>query len=885
MVLCSNCKSQNAPGSNVCAKCGAALPEEITSATAGTPILVVRWPGGKTEEHALVKASTRVGRGLNNEIVLDFPTVSGNHLELQRSAGQLLVVDLGSTNGTQLNGYLITPKVPYTLLTGDVLRVGDFTGNSVSMGLKPPVEEAGWVREVGSQDLSDFPRVIIGRDPDTQLHLEHATVSRRHAEIVRQDSGHAILDLGSANGTFVNGRRVSGSRMLAVGDVIQIGPFRFTYDGRLERLTTVVSRGHRLDAVGVGVQVADGRMILRDVSLSIAGGEFVALVGGSGAGKSTLLKAMNGYNPASHGRMLIDGKNLYENLDAYRNLMGFVPQDDIIHKELPVRRALWHAARLRLPDASGDEIRKRVDEVLATLELTEHADKPVRVLSGGQRKRVSIAVELLAQPVLLFLDEPTSGLDPGLEKKMMYDLNRLADQGRTVVLVTHATGNIEQCHHVAFLAEGRLAYYGPPRDAISFFLARDFSDIYLKLSKENEPERARLLPPGGPTDSPDGRLHAPGQAGATPRGPSLSPAEVWADHYQHSDLYKEYVGISQSHIAAAAQAPAEPAPKPVGRARDSVLRQIWVLARRQFDLIRHDWRTLFVLLAMMPIIAGMFAAVSGPSDLVGTQLNASEIDEELKADVKGAAVGETAEFVPAPTAIKLITMLCLALTQAGTFGAAYEIVKERAIFKRERAVNLRVLSYLSSKVMVLGAFAVLQVACALVILGLRVDFSFSPILDALPNASFELFVTLLLAVLASIAFGLFISAVVPTADIVLYVILIQLFVQIILAGTLFPLPDNPASRLMISRWSIDAVGATVGIRELNDQSRVCRVIEVPETKETITNCSAAAISEKDLSLPYTHTREHLLTCWGALLAQALAWGLLTMIVQARKKID
>ena len=193
-----------------------------------------------------------------------------------------------------------------------------------------------------------------------------------------------------------------------------------------------------------GKQVGGGRMILTDVSLAVLAGEFVSLVGGSGAGKSTLLRAMNGFNPATQGQMLIDGEQLYPNLDAYRMIMGYVPQDDIIHRELTVGKALYYAAKLRLPDAGKVEIETRTREVLEMVDMGAHVHKPVRVLSGGQRKRVSIAVELLAQPDLLFLDEPTSGLDPGLEKKMMYDLNRLADRGKTVVLVTHATANIEQ---------------------------------------------------------------------------------------------------------------------------------------------------------------------------------------------------------------------------------------------------------------------------------------------------------------------------------------------------------------------------------------------------------------------------------------------------------
>ena len=899
-TLCPRCRVPVRPGARFCPACGYPLQAPPAAAPpAGCPTLVVRWPGGRTEEHALTKNVIQVGRSPGNDIVLNFPTVSARHLRLDVAASGIRVTDLESTNGTQLNGRRIPPNVPQPWEPGDVIRVGDPHGNSVSMTLKGRDGEFLRTRPLGMQDLAQFSRVLVGRNPSSQLHLDHPTVSWRHAEVVRQDGGFAIRDLGSSNGTFVNGQRVTGWVTLGVGDVVQIGPFKLVYDGEVQGLAKSVSRGHRLDAVRLGMQVAGGRMILDEISLSVQAGEFVALVGGSGAGKSTLMKAMNGYNPATHGNMFIDGEDLYSNLGAYRTLMGYVPQDDIIHRELPVRLALWYAAKLRLPDASASEIEGRIQNVLRTVEMTEHAGKPVRVLSGGQRKRVSIAVELLAQPDLLFLDEPTSGLDPGLEKKMMYDLNRLADQGRTVVLVTHATANIEQCDHVAFLVQGNLAYYGPPRDATSFFQARDFADIYLKLSQEVNPVEGKLAPPELQPyyQTVQARLSSSRDRQKGDGGTSRMPAGLlWTEHYRRSSLHQKYVASRLPHVTPAGQ-PAQnvPSGRPK-RARDSTLRQLWILARRQFDLIRHDLRTLFVLLIMMPIIAGLFMGVSNRDDLTGWQLNREEIEVEFKAALEGEDAGEKESYVPAPTAQQLITMLGLALTQAGTFGAAYEIVKERAIFKRERAVNLRVGAYIASKVLVLGAFAVVQVASSLLILGLGVDLGVEPIFDLFPTGAWELFVTLLIAVLASIMLGLFISAIVPSADVILYIILVQLFVQIILSGALFPLPDTPvtnvASKFVISHWTMDAMGSTVDIPGLNEKSLGCQVWEeeVPLADgsvqtQTGVDCDSAAVPDEDLGLDYEHSQEHLLLTWGGLLVQAIVWGGLTTLVQARKKIE
>lgn len=839
--VCAQCDAPLHAGAHFCAHCGAmvnaASPAQHSDRS---PVLVVIRPGQSPAEYPLERPALHLGRGPENDIVLNDSILSAQHLRIEVNGRDVRVIDLGSTNGTQLNGRFIPPHTPRALQPDDVIRIGNPQGNSLSLRLKRRQATSLRMQPLGMQALAQHARIVIGRAAECQMTLEHPTVSRRHAEIARQSAGYAIRDLESVNGTFVNGARVEDWRALHTGDVIHIGPFRLVYDGHTQKLSTAVTRGHRLDTVRLGKQVQGGHMILNDVSIAVHGGEFVALVGGSGAGKSTLIKAMNGFSPATHGRMLIDGDDLYANLEAYRTLMAYVPQDDIIHKQLPVRLALWYAAKLRLPDATNPEIEQRVAEVLQLVDMTAHADKPVYVLSGGQRKRVSIAAELLSQPELLFLDEPTSGLDPGLEKKMMYDLNRLADQGRTVVLVTHATTNIEQCDHVAFLTQGRLAYYGPPSDAIDYFKARDFADIYLKLSQDAEPT-------------------------------------AWAKQYRRSPICRRYVRERQAPLKTL-QPPAQNAPVQRPRpARDSALRQIGVLARRHLDLIRHDWITLFILLIMMPIISLLFMTVSDKHDLTGWQMTQAQVDARLIAQL--ATTGEEkAEYMPVQAATQLLTMLGLALTQAGAFGAAFEIVKERSIFLRERSINLQPGAYVVSKILVLGLFAVIQVASSLFILSLKVSLDFAPILDFFPNGGMELLVTLLLGVIASIMLGLFISAMVPTPDIVLYIILGQLFAQIILSGALFPLPDNFASKLVISHWTMDAMGSTVNVLQLNEEGRACSTSEYGEV------CTSIVSAPEKLGLNYAHTSDHLLTTWAALLVQTCFWGVLTMIVQTQRRV-
>ena len=838
--------------------------------------VIFRWPGGDLDRRPVTGDIVRVGRHPANDIVLDFPAVSGRHLQISVAATPAEILDLGSTNGTLLNGERLEPQVARPFLPGDVARIGDFTGNSVAVSIdRADVTSSAHLRPAGEASLSDSGAVVIGREPGCALQLNHPNVSRRHAQIAVRDGRHELRDLGSSNGTFVNGRRVTRPVALNVGDLIQVGPYSLAFDPARQGIQTMVARGHRFDALDLGVEVADGRMILEEVTLCVEAGEFVALVGGSGAGKSTLMKALNGYNRATHGRMLIDGRDLYPVLDTYRTEMGFVPQDDIIHRELPVRRALWYAARLRLPDATPVEIEARIDDALAMVEMTGHAEKPVRVLSGGQRKRVSIAVELLAQPTVLFLDEPTSGLDPGLEKKMMYDLNRLTDSGRTVVLVTHATGNIEQCHQVAFLSQGRLAYYGPPNQATGFFGARDFSDIYLKLSGESAAADAI------PTEL------EPAFRSLSARGRSPSPqdvGELWAERYRESEYFEKFVRLRQRSITAGAIESADAGPGPSEVTHDSLLRQLWILMIRQFDLMWNDPFMMIVLLLVVPVVTALFAAVSEPDDFVGWRMDVDQVREVLRFQLRGAPVDSTANYIPQPIAAKLCTMLCLIIAQAGTFGAAYLIVHERAIFKRERAVNLKVGSYVLSKALVLTLFGVLQAASALYVLSLRVELPSDPILSQLSSASVELFITLMLTMVASVMFGLFISAVAPSAEGVVYILLLQLFIQMVGSGTLFPIPDNPMTQLTVSRWSVNAIGSTAGLIELNEQSQGCRVVEVPGGGGSDISCHNTPVSREDMALGYSHTPAHLMRLWTALMVHAIFWYLLTVVVQARKKI-
>jgi ABC-type multidrug transport system ATPase subunit len=383
----------------------------------------------------------------------------------------------------------------------------------------------------------------LGRWHDNDLVFPNLTVSRHHAVIERTGDRFRIRDLGSSSGTFVNGVAVQESDLVD-GAEIWLGSERFTFDRR-EIHRVVEPRGMRLDAFNVVKQVKSGKRLLNGVSLTIQPGEFVALVGGSGAGKTTLLDALSGVRAPTSGVVMYNGRNFYNSLPLYRQSLGYVPQDDIIHTELTVRRTLSYAAKLRLPpDSSEADIKAAVDEVLHALNLTNQADQKVSSLSGGQRKRASIGVELLTRPRIFFLDEPTSGLDPATETQMMRLLRRLAHEGSTIILTTHATKNVRLCDKVVFLAAGGyLAFAGTPARALRYFEAEEFDEIYDRIATEAAPQE-------------------------------------WARRFAASEDYKR--AVAEQYPATEAATPARPA---TAGGKKGVARQFGVLLRRNLDLL------------------------------------------------------------------------------------------------------------------------------------------------------------------------------------------------------------------------------------------------------------------------------------------------------------
>jgi ABC-type multidrug transport system ATPase subunit/pSer/pThr/pTyr-binding forkhead associated (FHA) protein len=726
------------------------LVPEKTLVPQAAPRLIVKTPAW-TKEFSLARETLTLGRDPGNDIVVDDRVVSRRHAQLQRVAQGYEITDLGSANGLAFQGARVPKKL---LADGDVLWIT----HAVSLAYQPAQAAAPGEAPLASQtlDLRARAGVTIGRDAQNDVALDHPAISRTHARIVRRDSQYVIEDAGSSNGTFVNGIRVAPSevRALQPGDTIRVGPVKFVFAPEaLEKIDG--SRDLRLDALHLNQFVGKRLNLLQDISLSIQPREFAAIVGVSGAGKSTLLDALTGFRPASAGTVLVNGTDLYRNFDAFRMALGYVPQDDIIHKELTVSQALDYAARLRLPaDTTPAERARRVIEVLETLNLTERKNVPIQKLSGGKRKRVSIGVELLTQPGLFFLDEATSGLDPGTESQLMRLLRQLADEGHTILLITHATKNVMLCDQVAFLAKGgHLAYYGPPEEALKYFGVQDFDAIYQKLEGEQTP-------------------HA------------------WDEKYRQSPQFKEYVVERLQEKYGALITPGPP-PSSAKRGRVGAgvgrWRQFWILSARYLNIIRRDWINLLLLLLIAPIL--------GSIDFIAWPRRLFDLREG------DAARAMTFLFLSA-----IIPFL------VGALSSVREIVKEAPVCKRERTVTLKIAPYLWSKVWIGFLFALYHAAALLAIKMLAVDFSY---LGAAEIAKF--YVTLALAAMSGMLWGLLISALAPREEQAMLLVIIVVVAQIFFSGGILPLNQLSEAGQVLgdvtsSKWVFQALTTAAQVK-------------------------------------------------------------------------
>jgi ABC-type multidrug transport system ATPase subunit len=676
----------------------------------------------------------------------------------------------------------------------------------------------------------------------------------------------APVPTGSDRGGYT--RPFVKAKELNPGDTIRIGPFAFTYTGH-QLIQLDNSFSIRIDALHLKSTGNRRTILLYDISIDIPPRTLVALVGSSGVGKTTLLNALSGLRPAQKGEVLYNGQDYYDNLAVYSTQLGYVPQDDIVHKDLSVQQALYYTARMRLPrDFTRSQIKERINEVLDEVEMRHRRKFLVRDLSGGERKRISIALELLANPSIFFLDEPTAGLDPGLERKMVQLLRKLADKGHTIVLVTHATNNVHYCDYVCYLARGgRLAFYGPPAEAQNYFGTNDYAEIYNSL----EPA--------------DDNKQVPKQA---------------EERFKRSPYYERYVREPLNRELTEYEK--RPPPTPVIRLpkRGRPWKQFSLLSRRYLHLLFNDIGNLTILLLQAPIIGLILFYLAGSGTFASTSVttcpirsnpvsNSGQIvsyDCQRVVDVLKMSQGQAYARQQGKTPQQLLEsaimpnsgadaqtlsfIMAFAGVMFGCLNGVRAIVREAPIYRRERMVNLGIVPYMFSKIVVLGVFCLFQSAILVYLVNLKAHFHQGIILPVLA----EVYITVALTTFSGLMLGLAISAFAPNSDRALSFIPLVLLPQVIFSGIIFNLNTpilQAVGALFAARWAMAGLGSSIGLH-------------------------GDKLGVDDFSYQGTHfvsldpadavpgATMHLLLVWGALIALTIALGFVVAYFLKRKDV-
>lgn len=755
-----------------------------------------------------------LGRSPEHDIVLDHPLVSRHHLAVEWRPTGWVVVDTGSTNGFYVSGQRMAEYTlggPLQVVIGHAVDgpVLDLRPGSAAAGRPefptgarmpsasgpgpgaptphampaaspapqfapapqfPPAPQfnQGPAGSPVPQELWNAPHMqslqyslsalhqlpagaahapapvslaeirTIGRAPECDIVVQDVLASRLHARITSGPSGVVIEDLGSANGTFVNGRRIS-HEVLAEGSVVTIGNSDLTVrNGYLTPGAPAATVADGLHAYGISLSIGD-KQLLDNISFSAGPGTLTAVIGPSGAGKSTVSKVVAGLVDPTRGMVTFQGQGVHAEYEALRTRIGMVPQDDVLHRRLTLRQALRYAAELRLPpDMSAADRDGVIEGVLGELQLLEHLDTLVDRLSGGQRKRASVAMELLTGPALLILDEPTSGLDPALDRQVMNTLRRLANAGRVVLVVTHSLTYMSMCDQVLLLAPGgRTAFCGPPGNVGPELGSTDWAEIFAFVA-----------------DQPD------------------------AAHQRY-----------RSRHGSGAPPPAAVASGPTHRSKQTgFLRQVSTVARRHIRLILADPAYL-VFLFLMPAILGLLSLVIPGS--------------------AGFAVNTPDNLLET---VQILVVLVVGAAFMGTALTVRDLVGERPIYERERAVGLRPGSYLAAKVLVFGAAAILQ---TLIMVGITYISRGVPTAEVFLPGWLELFVAIAYLAFISALIGLAISATVGSTEQTMPPLVIVIMVQLVFCGGQFPLAGRTFleefSWLFPARWGFAAAATSVDL--------------------------------------------------------------------------
>lgn len=699
MKVCPGCRSKNNDTAKFCVDCGAPMSDTHGNSTVIT-----------------------IGRGEKNTVVLNNPAVSNYHCELVINNGAVVVNDKNSSNGVYVNGVRISSKA---LKKGDVVTLGSkfvfdwavYSTSGAGSSFAQPVAP--------SNGKSEY---IIGRDPSCDRQIDNIKVSRKHCRIVKKGNTWLLEDLSSSNGTFLNGKRITNSE-LKFSDIITVGGVPFSLESllggsKVSLDETAISAQHLIYYGGE-------KRLIDDISLNISPGQFIGLIGSAGAGKTTLMYLLCGINKPTSGDVKINGESLVANPESFRGVFGYVPQDDILHRELEVRESLLYTGRLRLGHQIDiNEIDEKAGKVTKKLRLQEAENVKIgspekKGISGGQRKKVNLAQELMTDPNFLVLDEPTSGLDPRSDREVMQILRGIADEGRTVLLTTHniSEANFKYFTHVIVLAKnGKLAFFGPSSEVKEYFEVDDPVKIFDELDK-------------------------------------LTP-DQWKQKFKNSKYYNNFA--NPDTIIKKPQIKNQTTPQTA-----DIYNQLVTLTSRYLKIKMRDTLNLIFLLIQAPLIA-MFIS-----------LLFKQNEDEYKA----------------------LFILVVSTIWLGCSNAVREIVNERSIYKRERMVNLSITAYLTSKLVVLFLFSVLQTFLLVVITSPNFNF----------DNDVQLFFILLLSSFTSTVLGLLLSSFSKTEAFALTILPLVLIPVVIFAGLVqsFEAMRNSGVHILagfwLSRWVYELV--------------------------------------------------------------------------------
>ncbi len=743
----------------------------------------------------------------------DDPGCSREQARILQRAGHFGIEPISTRVPTLVNGHLLAG--PVTLSHGDEIRFAgqrlvfshgrgnEGRGNSGQATEGAHGEGAG---SPGPIPLSDG--LVIGRLAGPGIHrLDHPNVSRRHAALEVAGPEVRIRDLGSTNGTFVNGVRIDRPTVLRPGDRVDIGPFALTFTGtgfqQADRTGNVRLTGRNLSRV---VTSTDGRgplTILDDVTVAIEPREFVCIIGPSGSGKSTLMNALSGRHPATSGRVQVNDLELYPNFEMLKGDIALVPQSNVLHEALTLRTALDYTGRLRLPtDLAAAARGELVESVARSVELHHRLDVPIGTLSGGQKRRASLASETLNRPGILFLDEVTSGLDESTDRDIMRLLRGMADDGMTVVCVTHTLANIEECcHRVIVMANpGVLAFSGTPAEALDFFGVDTLGQVFDRLAGADVGalrSRFRQTP-----------LYAR-QVASLPETAGVVGAGEGSG------------GTAGTGALVGTRAPAPPR---AARRRAGLLeplRQFGILVQRNVRLLLAERRSL-IMAATQSVVIGL---------LLGFAFQ----------DMGAGPVAETSRG-------SLMLLLGLSALWFGCNGASKEIVGDLAIYRQERNVNLSTAGFVLSKFTVSGLLTVLQV---LVVFALT-----AALAQEIPGDDLRQLAPLLAGALAGTALGLLISAATDTRDQATTLVPLALVPQFILSKVIVPALPTVAVRFaevfVTGYWIVE------GMRAVYAESPV---VMVPGAEDAPLVALAAASSGEAVLFIALHGAAFLAAAW------------------------